>query len=162
MLDAVVTAILLRSFDYREYNGTGWKKDDEKPVALNISIIGAKSLQGEIDRAGRDCLGAELREDESRPRPGNVINPPSLAKVAQEMAKEAKLSCRVMDEKETGQAQDGRNSGRRVRKSEDAAADDCAGAQACQGETDADDRGQSHHLRHRWNFDQTGGKRWGK
>ncbi len=35
-------------------------------------------------------------------RPGNNINPPALAKVAQEMAREAGLKCRVLDEKEMG------------------------------------------------------------
>jgi leucyl aminopeptidase len=96
---AVVTAILLRSFDYREYQGAGRKKDDEKQVALNVSIIGPKSLQSEINRAV--AIGSAQNYARTiASRPGNNINPPSLAKVAQEMAKESGLSCRVMDEKE--------------------------------------------------------------
>jgi leucyl aminopeptidase len=97
--EAVVTAVLLRSFEYREYAGAGRKKDEEKPVALNVSIIGPKSLQGEIDRAVSIASATNFARTIAS-RPGNNINPPSLAKVAQEMAKEAKLSCRVMDEKE--------------------------------------------------------------
>ena len=33
-------------------------------------------------------------------RPGNDINPPALAKVAQELAKEVGLECRILDEKQ--------------------------------------------------------------
>ena len=46
-------------------------------------------------------------------RPGNDINPPTLAKVARrQMAKEVGLTCRVLDEKEMAQARHGRHSRR--------------------------------------------------
>jgi leucyl aminopeptidase len=99
---AVVTGFMLASFHYQEYKGTGSRKaDDPKPRRTVLTLVSADitKLKPAIERARAIADGQNFARTIAS-RPGNNINPPSLAKVAQQMAKEVGLTCRVLDEKE--------------------------------------------------------------
>ncbi len=101
-IEAIVNGVLLASFHYEEYKGTASKKkrDEDSAGAIAVTIIadGAAS-RAAVDRA-RILGDAQNFARTIASRPGNNINPPSLAKVAQQMAKEVGLAYRVLDEKE--------------------------------------------------------------
>ena len=101
--EAVVTGFLLASFHYSEYKGTAaTKKDDEEKqgrTTLTLIARDTVAIKTAVDR-GRIIADGQNFARTIASRPGNNINPPTLAKVAQELAKEVGLSCRVMDEKE--------------------------------------------------------------
>lgn len=105
--EAVATGLSLAGFEYTEYKGTASKRqqDDEEPGAVRRTftiVCGEKSLPDArrgVER-GRTIANAQNFARTIASRPGNDINPPSLAKVAQELAKDVGLSCRVLDEKE--------------------------------------------------------------
>jgi leucyl aminopeptidase len=102
--DAVVTGMLLTSFDYREYKGAAAKKKDEdandKPPRLDLTIVGdGRELRTTVDRARIVAEGQNFARTIAS-RPGNDINPPTLAKVAQDLAREVGLDVRVLDEKQ--------------------------------------------------------------
>ena len=99
---AIVTGILLAGFDYRENRGTAHKNDDEPRPALAVTLVA-----GSTDRKIQDAVRiAQIVADAQNfartvaNRPANVINPLSLAQVAREMAREAKLKCTILDEKQ--------------------------------------------------------------
>ncbi len=99
---AIVTGALLASFDYEEYKGAGQKKEEEPRVRKfewTIVTDDAGAVRPAIDRARAICDGQNFARTIAN-RPGNNINPPSLAKVAQDMARQAGLKCTVMDEKQ--------------------------------------------------------------
>jgi leucyl aminopeptidase len=102
--DAIVTGLLLAGFRYREYKGKGTKdreaKDESEPSQIEISIV-AKGVpvKQAVDRAVVIC-GAQNFARTIASRPGNDINPPSLAREAQAMAKEVGLRFNVLDEKQ--------------------------------------------------------------
>ncbi|HUB24268.1 MAG TPA: M17 family peptidase N-terminal domain-containing protein, partial [Tepidisphaeraceae bacterium] len=101
--EAVVTGFLLAGFDFLECKGTAKKKDDDdKPASLDVTIVAgnkAKELEEPV-QAARIIADAQNFARTIANRPGNEINPPSLAKIAQQMAREVKLKCTVMDEKQ--------------------------------------------------------------
>ncbi len=100
--EAIVTGAMLAAFDYEEYKGTGQKKEDEaKPKRLELTVISddAPTVKPALDRARAICDGQNFARTIAS-RPGNNINPVTLAKAAQEMAKEAGLGYRVLDEKQ--------------------------------------------------------------
>ena len=101
--EAVVTGFLLASFHYSEYKGTGSKtRDDEpKPGRTMLTLIArdTAAIKAAVER-GRVIADGQNFARTIASRPGNNINPPSLAKIAQELAKEVGLTCRVLDEKE--------------------------------------------------------------
>jgi len=101
-VEEIATGLMLASFNYTEYKGTASKKKsddaDAKPPMITIVSAGAKS-KASFDRAVAIATGQNFARTIAS-RPGNDINPPSLAKVAQQMAKEAGLGCRVLDEKQ--------------------------------------------------------------
>jgi leucyl aminopeptidase len=99
--DAVVSGVLLASFDYQECKGTAQKpRDAHKPLHLEL-VAGAAAgkIKGAFSRA-MIVADAQNFARTIANRPANVINPPTLAKIAGELASEAKLKCKVMDEKE--------------------------------------------------------------
>jgi leucyl aminopeptidase len=106
-VDAVVTGMLLTSFDYREYKGTATKKKDDdagggadKPRRLELTIVGEpRELRAAVDRARVIAEGQNFARTIAS-RPGNDINPPTLAKVAEDLAREVGLDVRVLDEKQ--------------------------------------------------------------
>jgi leucyl aminopeptidase len=105
--EAIATGLLLASFRYDEYKGTAAnqkakKDDDEKgPRAFTI-VLSEEDLpearQG-VERARAIAEGQNFARTIAS-RPGNDINPPTLAKVAQELAREVGLTIRVLDEKQ--------------------------------------------------------------
>lgn len=104
--EAIVTGFLLASFDYDEYRGTASnqkkeEKDDEPKTRALTLIAGADAdaVRQGMQR-GRAIADGQNFARTIASRPGNNINPPSLAKAAQEMAREVGLTCRVLDEKE--------------------------------------------------------------
>lgn len=99
--EALTTGSLLAAFEFTLFKGTAGKKDlaeAKRPAAL--SIIGdGKAVRGAVAR-GTIIADAQNFARTIASRPANDINPPKLAGVVQAMAREAKLSCRVMDEKQ--------------------------------------------------------------
>ena len=96
--DALVTGCALAAFDFREYQGAV-KNAGDKPKDLAVTLVGPKSMKPAVDRAAVMAEGQNFARTIAN-RPGNDLNPPSLAKVAEELAKVVGLTCRVMDEKD--------------------------------------------------------------
>jgi leucyl aminopeptidase len=104
--ESVVVGFLLASFDYAEYHGAASrKKDSEDPrpekTALTILATEAsmKQVKPLVERA-RAIADAQNFCRTIAHRPGNDINPPALARVAQDAAREVGLAYRVLDEKQ--------------------------------------------------------------
>ncbi|MDB5300858.1 MAG: pepA, partial [Phycisphaerales bacterium] len=100
--EALVVGALLAAFDFEEYKGTGQKRDDSpRPKRLEWTLVATgqdgKAVRASVDR-GRIVADGQNFARTIASRPGNDINPPSLAKVAQAMAREVGLTCRVLDE----------------------------------------------------------------
>lgn len=93
-----VVGLMLAGFDYREYKGTATKKKDGSPAKpLTITVMSA-DRKG-FNRGVAIATGQNFARTIAS-RPGNDINPPSLAKVVAAMAKEVGLGYRVLDEKQ--------------------------------------------------------------
>ena len=103
--EAIVSGFLLASFKYDEHKGAASKKNDEEesaePVKLTMVVLAKekKAIDAAINRARIVADGQNFARTIAS-RPGNEINPPALAKVAQELAKEVGLSSRIFDERE--------------------------------------------------------------
>jgi leucyl aminopeptidase len=101
--EALVSGVLLASFEYDEYKGKGQKKDDEsKPAPLQVTLVSdgpTAALKAAVDRGIAIATGQNFARTIAS-RPGNDINPPSLAKVAQDLARQMHLGCQVYDEKQ--------------------------------------------------------------
>jgi leucyl aminopeptidase len=100
--DAIVTGVLLASFQFKEYEGTAKKSayDAAKELGLRLTILSeTKQVRDAVERARVICEGQNFARTIAS-RPGNVINPQALAKVAGELAREVGLKIRVLDEKE--------------------------------------------------------------
>jgi leucyl aminopeptidase len=105
--EAIATGILLTSFDYSEHKGTASTKNDEKdqpePKPLAISIIADKKslamAKKTVDSARIICDGQNYARTIAS-RPGNEINPPTLANEAKLLAKETGLRCTIFNEKQ--------------------------------------------------------------
>lgn len=100
---AMAEGLLVGSFEYQEYHGTAKNAGEgpkRGPVDFTI-VAGAnqKQLAAAVERAGIIAQGQNFARTIAS-RPGNDINPPALAKVAQELAKEVGLRSRILDEKE--------------------------------------------------------------
>lgn len=93
-----VEGFLLASFRYAEYKGAASdEKDNRGTIAL--TIVAPAPAKSAIDR-GRIIADAQNYARTIASRPGNNINPPALAKVAQDLANEAGLGVRILDEKQ--------------------------------------------------------------
>ena len=94
---AAVEGFLLASFRYREYRGTAKKNGTDEPVML--TMVSATNVSSAIRRA---MVVAEAQNFARTiaSRPGNDINPVTLAAVAQKMSRSVGLGCRVLDEKQ--------------------------------------------------------------
>ena len=106
--EAVVVGVLLASFRYEEYKGAvkrNKEAEDDRPRRLDLTLVSARSdvdakgLRAAVER-GRTIADGQNFARTIASRPGNDINPPQLAKVAQAMAREVGLACRVLDERE--------------------------------------------------------------
>src|SRR3954470_8168562 len=103
-VEAVATGFMLGSFDFEEYKGTAHrKKDDGKDKKGSVQLTLVTDVNAEareaLDRARAVSDGQNFARTIAS-RPGNEINPPSLAKVAQELAREVGLQVRILDEKQ--------------------------------------------------------------
>jgi leucyl aminopeptidase len=103
-VECLATGFLLGSFDFEEYKGTANKKKDEnkdRKGPVQLTIVGDAGAEGReaLARARAVSDGQNFARTIAS-RPGNNINPPSLAKVAQELAREVGLNVRVLDEKQ--------------------------------------------------------------
>jgi len=100
---ALVSGFVLGGFDYTDYKGKVTR--DKKPLAaVKLSLVGkySSALRAEIDRA-MTIAEAQNYARTIASRPGNDINPPSLAKVARELGKEVGLGVTILDEKKMKQ-----------------------------------------------------------
>ena len=100
--DAIVSGILLAAFEFKEYRGAGKKEEDEsgKTQALNVTLLsGDSNVRAAVERALVVCDGQNFARTIAS-RPGNEINPPALAKITQQLAREVGLRIRVLDEME--------------------------------------------------------------
>jgi leucyl aminopeptidase len=99
--DAVATGVSLAAFEFREFKGTASKENDEgkdrKPI--EVSIIGGEEIEAAVERSNVVCAAQNYCRTVGS-RPANDINPVTLAKEAQAMARQSGLRCRVLDEKE--------------------------------------------------------------
>jgi len=109
-VESLASGFLLGSFNYEEYKGNVSKKKEEAndkdagtgkkgPVQLTVVVEGARALQPALDRARAISDGQNFARTIAS-RPGNDINPPALAKVAQDLGREVGLNVRVLDEKQ--------------------------------------------------------------
>lgn len=106
-IEALAAGFLLGSFNFREYKGSASKsadksdnETDKSPIRLTlITNNTAAQSKAALERA-KIIADAQNFARTIASRPGNVINPPTLAKVAQDMAKSVGLACKVLDEKE--------------------------------------------------------------
>ncbi len=94
-----VTGAMLAAFHYTEYRGTAARSSDSAETTLELSILTATSEAASVDRAVTIAQSQNYARTIAT-RPGNNINPPELARVAQQLAKETGLKCTVMDEKQ--------------------------------------------------------------
>jgi leucyl aminopeptidase len=106
-VQAMAEGLVLGAFDFDLYRGTASQKDNGKKISkkqpIQFTIILDRATQPDV----KDALSRGRIIGESQNfartiafRPGNDINPPSLAKVAQDLAREVGLKVRVMDERE--------------------------------------------------------------
>ncbi|WP_428940051.1 leucyl aminopeptidase [Fontivita pretiosa] len=108
--EASVSGFLLASFDYDEYRGSASRKQqngedeqsDRRAVALTVLATAASAKKQVGPAVQRATIIAEA-QNYARTiafRPGNDINPPALARVAQDLARQVGLRCRVLDERQ--------------------------------------------------------------
>jgi leucyl aminopeptidase len=93
---AVAAGFLLGRFAFAEYKGSATDKD-ERLAPVKLALVGPADVAA-VDRA----VGLAEAQNFARTiatRPGNDVNPPSLAVLASEMADEVGLSCRVLDDR---------------------------------------------------------------
>ncbi|MGH7176397.1 MAG: leucyl aminopeptidase family protein, partial [Tepidisphaeraceae bacterium] len=104
--EVTVEGLLLAGFAFDEYHGTfrkGDAKTDARPKQIAITILSSSSARKAIEKAVAEATLLCESQNFARTiafRPGNVVNPPELARVAQLMSREVGLTCRVLDEKQ--------------------------------------------------------------
>jgi len=101
--DAIASGLALSSFDFAEYRGSASKKKDDEPKQLAFTIVVSDSYlkvaRSAVERAKAIAAGTNFARTIAS-RPGNEINPPALADVARQLAREVGLKYRVLDEKD--------------------------------------------------------------
>jgi leucyl aminopeptidase len=101
---AVASAAILAHYEYGEYKGTASRKNGGDKAngdeALDLTIVAdGGRVKEAVDRARVVAEGTNFARTIAS-RPGNDINPPTLARVAQDLAKSVGLGIKVLDEKE--------------------------------------------------------------
>jgi leucyl aminopeptidase len=103
--EAGVTGLLLAAFEFREFYGTAKSADDDnkKSGPVTITILANPSsrhvIAAGLDRA-RKIADAQNFARTIASRPGNVVNPPELARIAQQLARQSGLTCKVLDHRQ--------------------------------------------------------------
>jgi leucyl aminopeptidase len=92
----------LGSFAFEEFKGAVHKKNSakkKKSTPIRYTLVG-RSAAKHHDALNEGLILAEAQNFARTlsSRPGNAVNPPELAKIAQSLAREAHLTCRVLDE----------------------------------------------------------------
>ena len=108
-VESIATGFLLGSFQFKEFKGAASRESEKvgkteksaapKPVKLTLVVEDPTGVKAALDRA-RIAADAQNLARTVASRPGNQINPPALAKLAQQIAGESGLTCRVLDERE--------------------------------------------------------------
>lgn len=100
----IASGLMLASFDFAEFKGTGQKANEEMPVGRRtVTFLCSEEAADDVKAAATRAKAIAEGQNFARTiasRPANVINPPTLAKVAQDLAKEVGLTARVLDEKQ--------------------------------------------------------------
>ncbi len=99
---AVAEGVISGHYDFQDYMPVS--KDKNEVQNLRVSLVDAKATSVRKLNAGRK-LGITLAEAQNRSRiidnkPGNEINPPSLAREAQKLARQFGLKCKIFDDKQ--------------------------------------------------------------
>ena len=102
-IEALATGVKLALYRFTECKGTAAKKENDEPVGpATVTLVVSK-----VSPTARQALErAEAIVDSQNfartiaYRPGNTVNPPELARIAQAAAKRVGLKCRVLDDKE--------------------------------------------------------------
>ncbi len=100
-VEALAEGFLLGRFNFEQYKGSANQKGlKEKAPKAQLTIVAPVNTQTKaaLQRAQAVAEGQNAARTIAS-RPGNDINPPSLAQLAKAWAKELGLSCRVLDEK---------------------------------------------------------------
>lgn len=104
ILQSAVSGFVLASFRYDEHKGLASKNANNASAGkVTLTLVAPPEQQKELRQAmeqARIIADAQNYARTIASRPGNVINPPALAKVAQDLAKEIGVTCRVFDEKQ--------------------------------------------------------------
>ena len=101
--EAIVSGLLLAAFDFNEFKGTARAPAESAGGQRTFTLLCGASSLAEVKVAverGRVIAEGQNFARTIASRPGNVLNPPSLAVVAQQLAKEVGLTARVLDEKQ--------------------------------------------------------------
>lgn len=101
-VESLALGLGLGSFKFEEFKGTVHKKaisKTKKPASIRYTLVGRSAAKQRIAfERGQILAEAQNFARTIASRPGNSINPPELAKIAQSLAREAHLTCRVLDE----------------------------------------------------------------
>ena len=95
-VEALATGVKLALYRFTECKGTGARKDKDEPlgpatVTLVVNKVSPASRQS-LDRA-EAIVDAQNFARTIAYRPGNQVNPPELARIAQDAAKRVGLNC---------------------------------------------------------------------
>jgi len=103
VVEALATGLILAGFQFNEYKGLASRKESNDDQSCDVAMV----VPGDQVRLMRPCLDVARTVAEAQnlartiaSRPGNDINPPSLARLAARIARDNKLGCRVLDEKQ--------------------------------------------------------------
>jgi leucyl aminopeptidase len=97
--EAITTGALLSAFEFRNYVGTRREKEFRDRKAVTLRLLGGSDTGAGVERGRIIAQSCNLSRTVAS-RPGNDINPVTLASVAQQVAKATGLKCSVMEEKE--------------------------------------------------------------
>jgi leucyl aminopeptidase len=104
--DAIATGMLLSRFEFTQYKGSANQAKESgrtEKTPLRATVVpaaeDADAVRSAVDRASVIADGQNIARTVAS-RPGNDINPPTLAAFAQQLAREAGLGIRLLDEKQ--------------------------------------------------------------
>lgn len=99
--EAAVTGFLLAAFDDQAHKGTGSKKpgSDGKPLQIRLTVLGGAGWKDAVNRAVAVAESQNFARTIAN-RPGNDINPLTLAEVARKLCRSHGLGYRVLDERQ--------------------------------------------------------------
>ena len=96
---AVANGFVLGRFSYVEHKGTASDAGDVKPGGVRLTLVGDDVDENAVETAVVLAEAQNVARTIAT-RPGNDINPPSLAEVAEELAADVGLDVKVLDERD--------------------------------------------------------------